>query len=194
VIHHYEKPFTHVIIENFFSSPDLSLIETNLLKVDSMFSHNQQLNEKPNKTYNSIWLYENKDVEEICTIARIIENRMWSNDMREIYKNTNDSAFMFYSLTAESHIEVIKKHKGWSRDYHRENYKSLTACIVISTNSMDINGIAFVAENKEQKTLQLKSNSCILFPSEAMKSFLEKKNDIPTYMILYHASPRYKFR
>lgn len=172
----FHEPLTIVMVHDFFSC------EERLFLID-FFKHNNKnffrgsvvSSETQNKEVyharknnKNLWLYENKDSIRNCrNVINLIENKMWSNDLRNVYNEVKDNLFHFFQSVNSSSILVSKYTKGSFYDWHIDNALSITGNIWLCDSK--VTGGDFEVKNQmgESRVFNYKDNTLLLFPSLA---------------------------
>ena len=210
----FYDPIAHIVIDNFFSEEEQDrafvLIEylenhMNYGKVLKKHDAEEKINEVnlADKKVKNIWPYdlvEDNDDSLAKEFCQLIEKKMWSDQMLNIYAECNDSLFQFYHMVNSSHILVSKYEKGDFYKWHHDIGMSITGNIWLSKDNVE--GGDFILHkpnkisnpNEEKKTIKYKSNTCILFPGRCDHMVSEVLNDSKRFSIQYFSQILDKYK
>ena len=195
----YYDPIAHIVISDFFTKYEYETLYSLIEKIESemdpgvTYSKDKKsitLNEKVKKN-KTFWPYNRMDLIESSAICFIIEKKMWTDEMRSLYKNVKDSAFNYYHNTNKSSITISKYTKN---DFYKEHYdrlRSISGNILMSKDIVE--GGNFILKNVhgEIKQINHKNNTCLLFPSECLHYVTPIENDCKRFSIQYFSEIDY---
>jgi predicted 2-oxoglutarate/Fe(II)-dependent dioxygenase YbiX len=172
----FKEPFTHIVIDDWLPWVHLLQVTNSVtalvpsLKVSKVNS-DQGIVVSPNsKSSKNLWLfqaYQNKQVE--FNLPAFIEGKIWSEDIKNILKETQDSLFQTALYTDTSQMLLSKYADGDHYSWHRDYNPTITMNLMLAKEPLDFTGGDFVFgdwENKVvKKTIPFKNNRLVIFPS-----------------------------
>jgi hypothetical protein len=196
----YYDPIAHVVINDFFTENEYETLYSLIEKIEpemdagTIFDYSkngEMLNEKFKKNKN-FWPYSRMDVIESGIIGVIIEKKMWTDEMKNLYKNVKDSTFNYYYNTNKSEIMISKYTKNDFYNEHTDRLRSITGNIWMSKDVVE--GGNFILKNVhgEIKQINYKNNTCLLFPSECLHGVTPIENDCKRFSIQYFSDINYR--
>lgn len=194
----FYDPIAHVVIDNFFDQTEYDILFDCIQKIEEHMSAGSVINY--NVTGNFIkstkniikrnfnfWPHLNSD-EASTMIEKIIQEKLWSEEMRRVYVSVKDSNFQYFHFANQSTILVSKYTKNSYYDWHFDTCATVTPNMMISKD--EVIGGNFIMKNifGEIKEVQYKNNRCVLFPSLCSHKVTEVENDCSRYSIQYFSS------
>jgi len=196
---YYYDPVCHLVIDDFFNESEYSKMirlikECEPYMIDGLMTKTDtgELVQDKNKKNKNLWVYANQnDVNQCKEIIDIIENKIWSNEMRAIYFEAKDNLFQYYHTVNSSDILVSKYTKNSFYNWHIDLTKSLTGNIWLSEDIV-VGGDLYLESNfREIKKIEYRNNCAIFFPSECRHMVSNIKNDSVRYSIQYFSETLY---
>lgn len=196
---HYYDPVCHLIVEDFFDENEYHKIIHLIKQCDSFMEDGVMTDTKTgekisdkNKKNKNLWLYKNREsIKECKELIDIIENKIWSEEMRNIYFQTKDSLFQYYHTCNTSDILLSKYTKNSYYNWHIDMTKSLTGNIWISEDTVDGGDLYLESNFKDIKKIEYRNNCAIFFPSECRHMVSNIKNDSIRYSFQYFTETIY---
>lgn len=189
---HYD-PIVHVIFYDIFTQDQRTLLLNEFKKLDDKFyvgdyndGKSSLVNPDIKRNYN-FWPYVNRDIESSNIIIDTIENLVWSDNMRNIYKQVKDSLFLFYDYTNYSQILISKYQKDSVYEWHKDLLKSITLNFWLSEDAVHGGNFQLI-HNDIIKEIKYRDNTLIAFPSECMHRVTRIENHCTRYSIQYFSS------
>lgn len=195
---YFYDPVSHLIIEDFFTEEEydslfdlIKKIESYMIPGKSAKGNDKRVNLNQKKNLN-FWPYQNREIYESNIIGRLIESKMWSQQMRGIYHKSIDSNFQYYHKTNDASILISKYVKGDFYNWHSDLIKSITGNIWLSKDYVEGGNLILKSVHGKEKEIKYKDNTCIFFPSECDHMVTEITNDCERFSIQYFASTLYE--
>ena len=193
----YYDPIAHVVISDFFTEDEYETLYSLIEKIEpemdegTLIFNNEYILDEKIKKNKMFWPYDRMDLIESGIISTIIEKKMWTDEMRSLYKNVKDSTFNYYSNTNKSEIMISKYTKNDFYNEHPDRLRSITGNIWISKDVVE--GGNFILKNVhgEIKQIDYKNNTCLLFPSECLHGVTPIENDCKRFSIQYFSDINY---
>jgi Rps23 Pro-64 3,4-dihydroxylase Tpa1-like proline 4-hydroxylase len=194
----FYRPIAHIIIDNFFTEDQLKKTFYCIDNLEELMNYGKVVDKENSvtetnfkfKKVKNLWVYEliqdSNNVNEMAKeFINLIENKMWSNEMRNLYLECTDSLFQYYHEVNESQILLSKYEKGNFYDWHHDLAISVTGNIWLSRDNVEGGNLILVNNKTESKEIKFRNNACILFPGRCAHMVSEVLNDSKRFSIQY---------
>lgn len=195
---YFYEPISHLIVEDFFTEEEYDSLFDLIKKIEphmklGKYSTDKDLYVNSNIKQNlNFWPYFHREIRESNLIGNLIESKMWSKKMREIYHESIDSTFQYYHKTNNANILISKYVKGNFYNWHQDLIKSITGNIWLSKDYVEGGNLILKSVHGKEKEIKYKNNTCIFFPSECDHKVTEIINDCERFSIQYFAYTLYE--
>lgn len=122
------------------------------------------------KKSKNLWLYLHYKLNPNKTnLAELFEKNLWSSNMKDIFKSTNDNIFLSSLYTNHSEILLSKYEQGDHYDWHRDYCPLLTMNYMIAKEPLKFKGGSFLFGSWEDQqithSIEFRNNRLVVFPS-----------------------------
>lgn len=172
----YQEPIVHIVVEDVLPPIINSMIQKEIERIipymqpGKVARGNTNQVEKEFKSNSNVWLYQfYQAYPPIFDIGKNLEKYLWSDKLKEAFRETNDSLYMNTLYTDHSQMLLSKytdnDHYNWHRDYN----SMLTINYMSANEPLEFTGGDFVLGNwgtqEELTRIPFKNNSAVIFPS-----------------------------
>jgi hypothetical protein len=186
----FKEPFTHIVIDDWL--PWVHLLKvTNAVQSlvpymqVSKVNSDQGIVVSPNsKSSKNLWMFQFFNGRQTdFNLAKFIEEKIWSEGMRDIFKETEDSLYHTALYTDSSQMLLSKYTNGDHYSWHRDHNPTITFNLMLAKEPLDFKGGDFVFGDWERKhvtkTVPFKNNRMVIFPSRVLHCVtpIEKENN-----------------
>ena len=172
----FKEPFTHIVIDDWL--PWVHQLQvTNAVKnlvpymqVSKVNSDQGVVVSTNSKSSKNLWLFQFFNGRKVdFNLPAFIEEKIWSEAMRDIFKETGDSLFHTALYTDTSQMLLSKYANGDHYSWHRDYNPTITINLMLAAEPLKFTGGDFVfgdwERKKETKTIPFKNNRMVIFPS-----------------------------
>ena len=172
----FKEPFTHIVIDDWL--PWVHQLQvTNAVKnlvpymqVSKVNSDQGVVVSANSKSSKNLWLFQFFNGRKVdFNLPAFIEEKIWSEAMKDIFKETDDSLFQTALYTDTSQMLLSKYANGDHYSWHRDYNPTITINLMIAAEPLKFTGGDFVfgdwEQKKETKTIPFKNNRMVIFPS-----------------------------
>ncbi len=172
----FKEPFTHIVIDDWLPwVHDIRVMNSVYSLVpymkQSKVNSDQGIVISPNsKSSKNLWLFQffqGKQTD--FNLAKFIEEKIWSEEIRKIFKETNDNLYNTALYTDTSQLLLSKYTNGDHYSWHRDYSPLVTFNLMLTKEPKSFTGGDFVFgdwDNKNPlKTISFKHNRLVIFPS-----------------------------
>lgn len=172
----FKEPFTHIIIDDWLPWVHLLKVTNSVrsliphMKVSKVNS-DQGIVVSPNsKSSKNLWLFQFFKGQTVdFNLPNFIEEKIWSEPMRDIFKETGDSLFQTALYTDTSQMLLSKYADGDHYSWHRDYNPTISINLMLAKEPLEFKGGDFVFGDWERKhtvkTIPFKNNRMVIFPS-----------------------------
>lgn len=172
----FKEPFTHIIIDDWLSWVHLLQVTnavhslTPYMKVSKVNSDQGVVVSPNSKSSKNLWLFQFFSGRTIdFNLPKFIEGKIWSEPMRDILKETEDSLYQTALYTDTSQMLLSKYANGDHYSWHRDYNPTISINLMLAKEPLKFKGGDFVfgdwEHKQETKTVPFKNNRMIIFPS-----------------------------
>lgn len=172
----YKTPFTFVVIDDWLDTATNSTIIKEItrlipfMKESKVGTDGGSLVADYFKKSKNLWLYLHYKLNPSpINLTHIFEKNLWSDDMKDLFRSTNDTAFISSLYTNHSEILLSKYENGDHYDWHRDYCPLLTINYMVANEPLKFTGGSFLFGDWNTKnisnTIEFKNNRLIIFPS-----------------------------
>lgn len=172
----YREPFTHIVIDDWLPWVyNLQILNELAALVpymrDSKVNSDQGLKVAASvKSSKNLWMFQH-DARTKCDykISTVFEKHIWSSEVKNILKETNDSLFQTMMYTDTSQLLLSRYENGDHYDWHRDYNPTCTMNYMLAREPLKFSGGDFVLgswdDKTEQHKIEFKNNRLVIFPS-----------------------------
>jgi hypothetical protein len=172
----FKEPFVHIVIDDWL--PWVHLLQvTNAVNSlvpamrTSKVNSDQGIVISPNsKSSKNLWLFQFFNGRQVdFNLPAFIEEKLWSEPMKDIFKETEDSLFHTALYTDTGQMLLSKYANGDHYSWHRDYNPTITMNLMLAKEPLAFKGGDFVFGSWDQKhvtkTVPFKNNRMVIFPS-----------------------------
>lgn len=190
----FKEPFVHIVIDDWLPWVHLLQVTNSVSSLipamrTSKVNSDQGVVVSPNsKSSKNLWLFQffnGKNID--FNLPAFIEEKMWSDPMKDILKETEDSLFQTALYTDTGQMLLSKYANGDHYSWHRDYNPTITMNFMLAKEPLSFTGGDFMfgdwESKKETKTIPFKNNRLVIFPSRVFHCVtpVEKKTTDPEY-------------
>lgn len=175
----YREPFTHIVIDDWLSEEDnQTLLKESIdlipyMHISKVGSSIGSVIAPQYKNSTNLWLFQHYAVKKPnFNIAEYFEKTLWSDDVKNIFRETKDSMFETMLYTDRSQILLSRYEEGGHYEWHRDYNPTVTINYMLAREPLKFQGGEFVFGSWDEKTefhkIEFKNNRLIAFPSRVL--------------------------
>lgn len=172
----FKEPFTHIVIDDWLPWVHLLQVTNSVkslipyMRVSKVNSDQGTVISPTSKSSKNLWLFQFfGGAKTDFNLPKFIEEKLWSEPMRDIFKETGDSLYQTALYTDTSQMLLSKYANGDHYDWHRDYNPTVTMNLMLAKEPLKFKGGDFVFgswdRKTETKTVPFKNNRLVIFPS-----------------------------
>jgi Rps23 Pro-64 3,4-dihydroxylase Tpa1-like proline 4-hydroxylase len=172
----YKEPFVHIIFDDVFPWAISLQFRTEIEKLIPFMTPGIVNSDRGNvvapsyKMNKNIWLFQFFKAHNVDkNMATTFEKYMWSEKMKDIIKETNDSLFRSLLYTDSSQLLLSSYEEGGHYAWHRDYNPTVSINYMYAKQPQKFKGGDFIFgtwdEKVESKRVEFKNNRMVMFPS-----------------------------
>lgn len=188
----FKEPFVHIVIDDWLPWVHLLQVTNSVsslipaMKISKVNSDQGVVVSTNSKSSKNLWLFQffnGKNID--FNLPAFIEEKMWSESMKDIFKETKDSLFQTALYTDTGQMLLSKYADGDHYSWHRDYNPTVTMNFMLAREPLSFTGGDFVFGDWETKsvtkTIPFKNNRLLIFPSRVFHYVtpVEKKTADP---------------
>ena len=188
----FKEPFTHIIIDDWLPWVHQLKVSNSVrnlvpyMQVSKVNSDQGIVISSNSKSSKNLWLFQFFNGRKVdFNLPAFIEEKIWSETMRDIFKETGDSLFQTALYTDTSQMLLSKYANGDHYSWHRDYNPTITINLMLAAEPLKFTGGDFVFGDWERKevlkTIPFKNNRLVIFPSRVyhcVTPVVKENNDI----------------
>jgi len=175
-IKYFKKPVQHFIIEDWMPEDinkqilaDLDLLIP-FMEVGVVGKDGKPVVVPEYKNNTNLWMFSfYRTHPEFGDLDKFIEMSIWTDQMKQEFKNTGDALFQSAVYSHYSTMLLSKYEEGGLYQCHRDDATTFTVNYMLATEPLKFEGGDFVLgtweEEVDAKVIPFKNNQVVIFPS-----------------------------
>lgn len=183
----YKKPFTFIVIDDWLDTSLNLKIQESICQLIPYMKESKVGSDSGThvaqyfKKSKNLWLYLHYKLNpNNFNITEVFEKHLWSPEMKDVFRSTEDNLFLSSLYTNHSEILLSKYEQGDHYDWHRDYCPLLTANYMVAKEPLKFTGGSFLFGDWDSKdissTVEFKNNRLVIFPSRVFHKVTPVEN------------------